>query len=633
MPTGPPLPHDENLVRALLDRYEPFDRMRTGHRRLLEEEGVLQRAAKGDVLLAPDDGPVQVLLIVLEGKVEGRRGNAETGTETVSLLPGQSFPLGALLGERATRTIYTAADDVRYLRVPNAVFAQLFRDSGVFRDYCIRNVSSLLEQVQQHLQATAIENLGTGSRFDTPLGELTRSPAVSCPPELPIREAVARMHERKVGSIVVVDSSRRPQGIFTLHDLRERVAAGVDLDAPVSAAMTPEPFTLSAETLAFDAVLLMARHRIRHVVVTRDATLAGVISERDLFALQRINVVQLMRGLSQARDVDELAAARGGIHVLIEAMMAHGAGIEQITRIITLLNDRTAIRAIELCTSDSEALPSFTWLAFGSEGRAEQTLLTDQDNGILFDPRDEHADDARRRLLPVAQRINQALDRCGFPLCKGNVMAGNPALCLSESEWRATFDTLIRTQTPENLLRSSIYFDFRSIRGDDEAVSRLREHVLKQASGTSLFQHMMAANALRNHPPLGLIRDFITERSDEAAGETLDLKLRGLTPFVDGARLLSLEGALPETNTLERFAAVAETGLATRDEASAWSESFAFIQMTRMHLHLRQARRGEPMNNRLDPYALNPMDRHILKEAFRQCRALQKKLEVRYQVR
>ncbi|WP_440995848.1 putative nucleotidyltransferase substrate binding domain-containing protein [Arhodomonas sp. SL1] len=619
-------------IQRFLEGHTPFDAMEPRHRDLLATHAEVLAFADGEVILEPGNRRVEYLYIVAIGGVEGERPLAEG--ERFELGAGESFPMGALLGERATRTVYRALGETRCYRVGREVFAQLFTESPPFRDFCIRGVSSLLDQVQRHIQVSAAQNLGAETSFDTPLGELMRGEPVTCGPRTPAREAVARMHGRKVGSIVVVDEAGRPAGIFTLHDLRALVSAGADLDQPVADAMTPEPLGLPEETFAFEAVLLMAREHIRHVVVTRDERLVGVVSERDLFALQRINVVHIMRGISRAGSVEELAESRRGVQPLIDTMMAHGAEVEQLTRIITLLNDRTAMRAIELVREEyGDPGIGFTWLAFGSEGRGEQTLVTDQDNAILFElPPGETAEAVRERLLPLARRINEALAACGFPLCPGNIMASNPGLCLSLDEWRGLFRRIIVSPTPENLLKSSIYFDMRPIWGPPEPAERLFEEVLALTGKNSIFLHMMAGNALQNRPPLGLFRDFITEREAGSRREVLDLKVRGLTPFVDGARLLCLEAGIAEANTLERLRRLAEAGIAGEDEADAWRRSFAFIQLLRMRLHQGQARAGEAMNNRLDPETLNPLDRRILKEAFRQARALQRKLEVRYHV-
>jgi CBS domain-containing protein len=503
----------------------------------------------------------------------------------------------------------------------------------VFRDYCLRGVSGLLDQVQQDIQHRAASNLGSDTTMDTPLGELMNRHPLTCEAHVSVREAVATMQTRKVGSVLVTDSDERPQGIFTLHDLRSVVAEGSHLDESLAAVMTREPITLDTQTYAFEAVVEMARHRIRHMIVT-DARgrLAGVLSERDIFALQRINLVHLTRSITGAADVDALVLARGQVGALIDSMMAHGAGVEQITRIITLLNDRTVTRAIELVLAErGDPGVAFTWIAFGSEGRREQTRVTDQDNGILFDPGRETPEAVRERLLPLARRINEVLDACGFALCTGNVMASNPGLCLSFEEWEATFGRLVASATPENVLNSTIYFDFRPVWGDLVSGEALQQRVVELAAGNSVFLHALAANALAIKPPLGVFRDFVTDRDVDGV-HRLDLKVRGLTPFVDAARVLALQAGIADGHTQTRFRELVRAGVLTAEDAGAFERSFAFVQLLRMREHQQQSVTGDTMGNRLDPENVNPMDRRIMKEAFREARRLHKKLEVRFQL-
>jgi CBS domain-containing protein len=223
------------------------------------------------------------------------------------------------------------------------------------------------------------------------------------------------------------------------------------------------------------------------------------------------------------------------------------------------------------------------------------------------------------------------LDQCGFTLCTGNVMASNPALCLSFAEWEQLFRGMVESATPQNLLKSTIYFDFRTIWGDTAAGEALHRRVVEIAAHNSLFLHTMAGNCMAIKPPLAMFRDFATEK-DADGTHRLDLKVRGLTPFVDAARVLALESGILEANTPKRLRALVKAGILSDEDAGAFERSFAFVQLLRMREHQRQSAAGEPMNNRLDPEDLNPMDRRILKEAFREARRLQKKLEVRYQL-
>ncbi|MGP9825756.1 putative nucleotidyltransferase substrate binding domain-containing protein [Ectopseudomonas khazarica] len=618
-----------------LQKFPPFNQMDTAHLAFLVEHCQLRFYAEGDSIIKPADGVVEHFYIVKQGRVHGERPHsARRGTETTfEITAGECFPLAALIGERATRTEHLAAEDTFCLLLAKHAFIKLFAVSNPLRDFALRGVSSLLDQVNQQVQLRAVETLGAQYSLDTRLGELAMRQPIGCAPHTPLREAVRLMHEQHVGSIVVVDPSERPLGIFTLRDLRRVVADGVDLAQPIDRLMTPNPFHLQPDASAFDAAIAMTERHIAHVCLVQNEKLCGVISERDLFSLQRVDLVHLARTIRHAGKVETLAGLRSDIRLLVDRMLAHGASSTQITHIVTLLNDHTVCRVIELTLEDmGDPGIAFTWLCFGSEGRREQTLHTDQDNGILFEAADAaEAAAIRGRLLPLAVEINQRLAQCGFTLCKGNIMAGNPELCLSRQEWSRRFAGFVDEATPENLLGSSIYFDLRTIWGPDAGCEQLRAALLERVASNSLFQKMLAENALRQRPPVGRFRDFVVARSG-ADKDTLDLKVQGLTPFVDGARLLALANGISSVGTLERLRALVAKGVIDALDGAAYEEAYHFIQQTRMQQHQLQARDELPYSNRVDPDHLNHLDRRILRESFRQAQRLQSSLAMRYQL-
>ncbi|AVD88138.1 MULTISPECIES: DUF294 nucleotidyltransferase-like domain-containing protein [Pseudomonas] len=620
-----------------LQRFPPFNQMEHSHLAYLVEQCQLRFYAEGESILKPADGPVEHFYIVKQGRVVGERQHlVKPGVETTfEITSGECFPLAALLGERATRTEHLAGEDTFCLQLNKAAFIRLFSLSDVFRDFALRGVSSLLDQFNQQVRQRAVETLGTQYSLNTPLGELAMRHPVVCPPDTPLRDAVRQMHEQQVGSIVVVDPQRYPVGIFTLRDLRQVVAAAdADLGAPIDRHMTTKPFYLNPQSSAFDAAIAMTERHIAHVCLVENRRLCGVVSERDLFSLQRVDLVHLARTIRHAPRLETLVSLRGEIGQLVERMLAHGASSTQITQIITLLNDHTVCRVIELALAErgDPGVP-FSWLCFGSEGRREQTLYTDQDNGILFEAANSaEADAIRARLLPLAQYINQCLAQCGFTLCKGNIMAGNPALCLSRSEWARRFAGFVREASPENLLGSSIYFDLRVVWGDEQGCEQLRQGLLEQVADNRIFQRMMAENALRQRPPVGRLREFVLTRQGTDKAATLDLKVQGLTPFVDGARLLALANGIGACNTLERLRQLVDKGIIEPLDGAAFEEAYHFIQQTRMQQHQRQTRENLPHSNRLDPDSLNHLDRRILRESLRQAQRLQSSLALRYQL-
>ena len=129
-------------------------------------------------------------------------------------------------------------------------------------------------------------------------------------------------------------------------------------------------------------------------------------------------------------------------------------------------------------------------------------------------------------------------------------------------------------------------------------------------------------------PPVGVVRDFVVGKENK-----LDLKLNGITPFVDAARIFSLATGVTHTSTLQRLRASATKLKIHPSEIEAWIDAFLFIQVLRMRHHDEQKTlllNDDKLDNLIDPEHLNELDRRILKEAFRQARKLQARLSLEY---
>jgi CBS domain-containing protein len=281
----------------------------------------------------------------------------------------------------------------------------------------------------------------------------------------------------------------------------------------------------------------MARHGIRHIVLVEDGRLTGVVSERDLFALQRVSLRRAAERIRGAESIEMLAGAAGDVRALARSLLVQGMGAEQLTQVVSALNDSLTQRVLEIVGRRHALDGRWCWIALGSEGRMEQTLATDQDNALILEPGTGAG--ARSASLAFADEANRALDACGFPLCKGEIMARNPRWCLTLDEWRATFADWIRNAIPQALLNAAIFFDLRPLAGEGRLAGQLRDALLQQAAGSPAFLRAMAENALQAKPPIGLLRDFITDDSEAFPG-TLDLKKLGVRPLVDAARVWAL---------------------------------------------------------------------------------------------
>lgn len=593
--------------------------------------------ARGEVILAPEQSPADRFLVIKQGTVHGEQNVAQaSGPEAwLELVEGECFPLGALLAHRPVASIYRAAKDTFCYELPAADFHALLGMSEPFRDFCTRRIANLLEHSRRVIQAHYAQSGVEQQSLSTPLSAIIRRAPITCSPQTSVRKALELMHESRIGSMVAIDDAGRPVGILTLPDVLARVALPqMGFDKPVIEAMSTNLAFLPPQAFAHDAALMMARQGFRHVLVVDDGRLVGLVSEKDLFALQRVGLRQIGSAIRHAQGVEDLQRAVSDIRRIVHNMLAQGVAAEQLTQFISTFNDLLTVRVIELEHASgppdaAQLLEQSCWMALGSEGRFEQTLSTDQDNALIFSvPDGMTAEEVRARLLPIAKRINETLALCGFPLCRGKVMASNLQWCLSLEEWKRTFLAWITNGTPEALLHASIFFDFRALHGAHALVDELRQWLARVARDNARFLRQMAENAMSIRPPLGVVRDFAVGRENK-----LDLKLNGVTPFVDAARIFSLATGVTHTSTLQRLRASASKLNIHPSEVEAWIDAFLFIQMLRMRHHDEAKAQGvcdDVLDNLIDPESLNELDRRILKEAFRQARKIQVRVALEY---
>lgn len=334
--------------------------------------------------------------------------------------------------------------------------------------------------------------------------------------------------------------------------------------------------------------------------------------EADLAAAQRPDQCVLL-----ARDLADLRC---------RLWRQEGEGV-QTTRLISCLNDRLSQRLITLL-AEKHRLPGveWCWLALGSEGRHEQTWLTDQDNALIFVACDaQEAEIMRGMFLPFAEAANRWLADCGFSPCPGEIMAGNPAYCRSFDEWAERFIDWVRRPDPQALLNASIFFDLRPLVGSARLVERLRKLLLDLSSDTPAFQHLMAANALAAEVPLGFRGEVKLDAQD-----SIDLKKFGSRVFVDAARIFALAAACPAVATDERLRLAGPANGLSEDEVRSVCAAFSHVLRLRLGQQQADALAGRPLGYGIKPARLHDVDQLILRESLRQARRLQQRLRLNY---
>jgi CBS domain-containing protein len=383
--------------------------------------------------------------------------------------------------------------------------------------------------------------------------------------------------------------------------------AGLSLDTPISAVMSKNVKTLTVDDTAEEAAVMMSQFRIRHVPILEQGRIVGCISQRDLFSLQRLSFDTISSAVRMAEDVSALQECSANIRKFARSLLGQG------------------VKARLLAHQNGLDTDDFAWIALGSEGRSEQTIATDQDNALIYVDRGDAA--LKDRYLSFAREVNEALDACGYPLCKGNIMASNPMLCLTQQEWRNRFEHWVEHGHPEDVLNAGIFFDFRSLVGNDQLLKVLRTEVTEMTATTPRFLKLMAEAALRNTVPLNWLGSLDAKKIDNK--QVIDLKMQGTAIVVEVARIYALAHRIEALNTQERLAALGRLAGVPKKECSAWIAAFQYLQTLRLSIQLDGGMMGDNPNA-LDVETLNAVDRTILKGSMARIRSLQQRLELDY---
>ncbi|MFO8111865.1 MAG: DUF294 nucleotidyltransferase-like domain-containing protein [Desulfosalsimonadaceae bacterium] len=452
----------------------------------------------------------------------------------------------------------------------------------------------------------------------------------SCTASTSIREAARLLTASRRSAILVTDDNQEPKGLITDYDLRKKVIVdGRDPDGPAGDIMTTPLLTIDADSQVFEAVLTMMRKQVKHLALQVNGTTGNVITERDIFLAQTLSPVFLVKEMNTAQGLEGLKACYAKLPMLIGRLIENGARSTHLNSIITALTDEMLVRVMNMALESAGPPPvKFAFLLFGSEGRREQTLKTDQDNGIVFEdvPKNEE-EYVRRYFLDVGNRVCDWLHEIGQTHCEFDIMAKNPTWCQPLSRWQDYHRKWIESDDPERLLKAGIFFDFRLGYGQEELVNSLHKSLFKQLKEWPGFLRHMAQNIMHVQPPLSFFGNFVLEEKGERKGG-LDIK-SAMRLVVDFARIYALQGEISETNTTKRLEAVFHQKSIDKETLDNLAYAYEYLMHQRLkHQVTVMSKKGASPDNYLQPAKLTHIERQALKEAFKRIRTAQGKLRL-----
>ena len=544
----------------------------------------------------------------------------------VHLQPGEMFGFGATPAQHLTTWQATAAADCSIAWLAPDTVSALCRDHSALAYF----FPSLPSAGQGATAAHAPDSGVHLNLLGTPVRSLIKREPITLPPETSIRAAAEMMSELRVSSVLLVEQDHL-FGLVTDRDLRNRVVAqGLDISRPVSDIATLAPLTMQAQSPAFEALLLMARHNIHHMPVMDGARIAGMITATDLAEQHSTSPVYLAGDVYKQTSVQGLARTSAKVRPLQQHLAAADASAYSTGHIVTTITDAITARLIHLAEAELGPPPvDYVWVAAGSQARSEQTARSDQDNCMVLDDRyDEALHGAYFRAF--TRFVCDGLDACGYVYCPGEMMAMTDKWRQPRARWAQYFHQWVDKPEPMALMLTCVFFDLRAIHGKVELLDSLRHEVLQRTKGNSLFLAHMVGNALKHRPPLGLFGTISRIRGGENAG-TIDLKHSGIVPIVDLARVYALAGGVAAVNTHDRLEQVAQAGEVSQQSARDLRDALEFLSKLRIDHQARQMAQGQAPDNFLALEELSNFERSHLKEAFSVVQTLQGVLGQRYQ--
>ncbi|MEW6140273.1 MAG: putative nucleotidyltransferase substrate binding domain-containing protein [Thermodesulfobacteriota bacterium] len=615
---------DPGVVREFLSHTRPFKDLDPSVLTELSERFTQDFYPRGTVILKQAESEVTHFHLVSRGGIRVQHREPDGSVKLIDFLGERGYfgALGIIKQSKANHTVEAAEDTFCYL-LDREEFLRLVHTYPMFAKYFLDRFSGDMLGVA-YAEMRDRKPFVSGQRglylFAAKVGDIVQRPPEMMIGSATVQDAARKMTELSVGSLLVVDEAGTVIGILTDNDLRTKVVSqGLDYATRIDSIASSPVKTIPESALAFDALLQMMNNQVHHLAVERDGQLTGVITAHDIMVQQGTSPISLFREIVAQRHIEGLYPLANKIPLVAATLMQEGGKATDITRMIAVLNDHIVARVLSLLEDELGPAPhQWCWLMLGSEGRREQTFSTDQDNALLYDNLPDEWDRIKTAKLYFRRFGNEAvkhLASCGYALCKGKMMASTPNWRKPYKVWQGYFDRWMASPEPQAVVHASIFFDFRPGYGAYWIGDRLRDHVATAAPRHGIFLMHLAKDCLKGKAPLTFFRDFLVEKDGQHKNR-LDLKTRGLVPFVDFGRVMALKYGIRETNTLARFKALADQGYLSSSFHAEIRDAYEFQMQVRLVHQLRRLLAGLPADNYIDPVDLSDTERQTLKEAF-----------------
>ncbi|WP_299692740.1 DUF294 nucleotidyltransferase-like domain-containing protein [uncultured Vibrio sp.] len=612
-------------ILQFIGQIDPFDKIPKKAIRELASNVQITYLAKGDVVDLGESGKEKSLYIIRTGSMEQRKSDgvlrARLGSED---LFGFTFLNSDVNDEEGYRAI--AIENTLLYVIPHSALQSLFKSFPNCAEHFASQAQVRLKSALDVVWSDKEKGL-----FIRKVEEVASGQVAIVKAEQTIQSvAVEMLNQRSPCAVIYEDE--RIVGLITDRDMTKRVIAhGVSTDSLISEVMTHSPLTVKPDDLVLHAASIMMQFNIRNLPVVSENKVLGLLTTSHLVQNHRVQAIFLIEKIKYAGSVKTMSSFTSERQAIFEALVEGKVAPETIGKVMTMIMDAYTRRLIQIAIDKLGPPPcDFSWIVAGSHARNEVHMLSDQDSAIVL--ADNATESDRIYFKHLAMMVTNGLASCDYPLCPGKFMAATPKWCQPLSVWKNYYKKWVASPEYERLLNISVFLEIRTIYGNSEFETTLRDELHSNIRSNREFLGSLVNDAVNTHPPLGIFNSLVLEKSGEN-NKTLNVKKYAINLIIDLARIYGLAVECELSATDERFTAANEKGMLSDDAFKNILGAYQFILSFRFAHQLEALKNGEVPDNHINPDSFGSFERGHLKDAFRIIADLQDAAKMRFGVR
>ncbi len=612
-------------ILQFIGQIDPFDKIPKDALRELSSHVQIIYLGKGDVVDLCESGKEKSLYIIRTGSMEQRKSDgvlrARLGSED---LFGFTFLESKVNDDKGYRAI--AIENTLLYVIPHNALQTLFKTfpscAEQFASQAQVRLKSALDVVwsnkEKGLFIRKVEDVASGHVAIVKSDQSIQSVATEM------------LHQRSPCAVIYEDD--KIVGLITDRDMTKRVIAhGVSTDNVISEVMTHSPLTVKPDDLVLHAASIMMQFNIRNLPVVKENKVIGLLTTSHLVQNHRVQAIFLIEKIKYAGSVKTMSSFTSERQAIFEALVEGKVAPETVGKVMTMIMDAYTRRLIQIAIDKLGPPPcDFSWIVAGSHARNEVHMLSDQDSAIVL--ADDATDSDRIYFKHLAMMVTNGLASCDYPLCPGKFMAATPKWCQPLGVWKHYYKKWVSNPEYERLLNISVFLEIRTIYGNSEFETILRDELHSNIRSNREFLSTLVRDAVNTNPPLGIFNSLVLEKSGENK-KTLNVKKYAINLIIDLARIYGLAVECDLSATDDRFTAANEKGMLSDDAYKNILGAYQYILSFRFGHQLEALKNGEVPDNNINPDSFGSFERKHLKDAFRIIADLQEAAKIRFGAR